>query len=150
MHACAKRLDPNFIPSKYVYLLYDIPYCGHPIICCKVNCSLLTPHIGVAVHDDRGYENQLCIDDLQNVFSLLIKATNDWYELGLALGIQVDALEGIDSNRNSDKARLREMLTHWLRSSPSRTWSDICNGLRSDTVKQINLADKIEEKYKGT
>ncbi len=80
------------------------------------------------------------------MFSQLIEAANDWFELGLALGIQGCQLEGIDSNKNSDKARLREMLTHWLRSSPSRTWSDICNGLRSDTIKQINLADKI---YKG-
>ncbi len=115
---------------------------------CKVNdFSLLTLHIGVAVHDDHGCENQLCIDDLQDVFSLLIKATDDWYELGLALGIPVDTLEGIDSNKNSNQDCLREMLTHWLRSSPSCTWSDICNGLRSDTVKQ---ADKIEDKYKGT
>ena len=87
---------------------------------------------------------------MQDVFSQLVEAAKDWFELGLALGIKVDILEGIDSNKNSDRARLREMLTHWLRSSPSRTWSDICNGLRSDTVKQINLADKIEEKYKGT
>ena len=107
-------------------------------------------HIGIAVNeDDKGDKNQLGTNDLQNVFSQLVEAAKDWFELGLALGIKVDILEGIDSNKNSDRARLREMLTHWLRSSPSRTWSDICNGLRSDTVKQINLADKIEEKYKG-
>ena len=107
-------------------------------------------HIGIAVNEeDKGDENQLGTNDLQNVFSQLVEAAKDWFELGLALGIKVDILEGIDSNKNSDRARLREMLTHWLRSSPSRTWSDICNGLRSDTVKQINLADKIEEKYKG-
>ena len=99
--------------------------------------------------DERG-ENQLCIEDLQDIFSLLIKAAKDWFELGLALGIKVDTLEAIDSNKNSNKAHLREMLTHWLRSSPSRTWSDICNGLRSDTVQQDNLADIIEEKGKKT
>ncbi len=99
--------------------------------------------------DDERYDNQLCIEGLQNIYSLLIKAARDWFDMGLALGIQVDTLEGIDSNKNSDKARLREMLTHWLRSLPSCTWSDICNGLRSDTVKQGALADKIEEKYKG-
>ncbi len=108
---------------------------------------------GISVHDDdQGDEDlsvQLCIEGLQDIFSLLIKAAKDWFELGLALGIQVDILEGIDSNKNSDKARLRDMLTHWLRSSPSRTWSDICNGLRSDTVQQDVLADIIEEKYKG-
>ncbi len=120
---------------------------------CKVNdfsILTLTLHIGVAVHDDRGCENQLCTKDLQEVFSNLMEVVNNWFNLGLALGIQVDTLEGIDSNKNSNQDCLREMLTHWLRSSPSRTWSDICIGLRSDTVKQNNLADKIEEKYKGT
>ncbi len=106
---------------------------------------------GISVHDDdQGDEDQLCIEGLQDIFSLLIKAAKDWFELGLTLGIKVNILEGIDSNKNSDKARLREMLTHWLRSSPSRTWSDICNGLRSGTVQQDVLADIIEEKYKGT
>ncbi len=100
--------------------------------------------------DDNGDKNQLGTNDLQDVFSQLVEAAKDWFELGLALGIKVGTLEGIDSNKNSDRARLREMLTHWLRSSPSRTWSDICNCLRSNTVKQINLADKIEKKYKGT
>ena len=99
--------------------------------------------------DDERVEHQLCIEGLQDVYSLLIKAAKDWFDMGLALGIQVDILEGIDSNKHSDKARLREMLTHWLRSSPSRTWSDICNGLRSGTVQQGNLADTIEETYKG-
>ena len=106
--------------------------------------------IGIQFADDKGDKNQLGTNDLQDVFSQLVEAAKDWFELGLALGIKVDTLEGIKSNEDYDKARLREMLTHWLRSSPSRTWSDICNGLRSDTVKQINLADKIKEKYKGT
>ncbi len=99
--------------------------------------------------DDGRYEDQLCIEYLHEIFSQLIKAAKDWFDIGLALGIQVDTLEGIDSNKSSDKARLREMLTHWLQSSSSRTWSDICNGLRSDTVQQNVLADTIQEKYKG-
>ncbi len=107
---------------------------------------------GISVHDDnQGDETQLCIEGLQEVYSLLIKATKDWFDMGLALGIKVNILEGIKSNENNaDKARLRDMLTYWLRSSPSRTWSDICNGLRSGTVQQDVLADTIEEKYKGT
>ncbi len=102
------------------------------------------------VGEDEESGNQLCIGNLQDVYSLLIPAAKDWFDLGLALKIKVDTLEGIESNKDTDKARLRGMLTHWLRSSPSRTWSDICNGLRSDTVQQTNLADTIEEKYRGS
>ena len=93
--------------------------------------------------------NQLCIDDLQDVFSLLINAEKSWFCLGLTLHVKLGTLEGIRSKESCNTDRLCEMLAHWLRSSSSRTWSDIYNGLRSDTVKQDVLADKIEEKYKG-
>ena len=106
---------------------------------------------GISVHDDdQGDEDQLCIENLHDIFFQLIKAAKDWFELGLTLGIQVDTLEGIESNKSRDKARLCEMLTHWLRSSPSRTWKDIYDALRSDTVRQNVLADTIEGKYQGT
>ena len=115
-------------------------------------CSILTLLLQTvtSVHDDdQGDETKLCAKDLHEVFSQLLKAANEWYNLGLALDIEFDTLKEINSNESTDKARLREMLTHWLLSSPSRTWSDICNGLRSETVQQNNLADKIEDKYKG-
>ncbi len=64
------------------------------------------------VEDDQGDTHQLCIEGLQKVFSRLIKAAKDWFELGLALGIKVDTLEGIKSKENCDKARLREMLAY--------------------------------------
>ncbi len=102
-----------------------------------------------AGEDDERDENQLCIDDLQDVFSLLINAKERWFYLGLALHIKPGLLEGVKSKESCSTDRLCEMLAHWLRSSPYRTWSNICNGLRSETVKQDVLADTIEEKYKG-
>ncbi|XP_064401306.1 uncharacterized protein LOC135347306 isoform X3 [Halichondria panicea] len=111
--------------------------------------KLSTMNPGPTSEDDERYDNQLFIEDLQEVFSLLIKAARNWFNIGLALGIKVAILEGIESNEDSDKARLREVLTHWLQSSPSRTWSDICKCLRSNIVQQDNIADAIELKYKG-
>ncbi len=93
-------------------------------------------------------ENQLCIDNLQDVFSLLINAEKCWFYLGLALHIKPGTLESIKSKESCNTDRLCEMLTHWLQFSSSRTWSDICNGLRSETVKQNALADTIEDKHK--
>ncbi len=107
--------------------------------------TILSLYIGIAVHD----EDQLCTEDLQEVVSHLMEAINVWFQLGLALGIRVATLEDIKCHTNHNRDGLREMLTHWLRTSPSRTWSDICNGLRSDTVKQNVLANTIEEKYNG-
>ncbi len=95
----------------------------------------------------RDDEQQLSINNLQEVFSCLIEAANKWYNLGLALGIENYNLKNIESNYNSNDIFLRIMLTCWLQSSLSRTWTDICNGLRSDTVKLIALAEDIEKKY---
>ena len=78
-----------------------------------------------------------------------MEAINVWFELGLALGIPVATLEHIKCHTNHNKDGLIRMLTQWLESSPSRTWSDICNGLRSDTVRHDVLANTIEEKYDG-
>ncbi len=99
--------------------------------------------------DNQGDTDKLRINyDLQEVYSELVLAAKDWFDMGLALRIKVDILEGIKSKENSDKTCLREMLTYWLRSLPSSpTWSDICNVLRSNTVQQDNLAYTIEEKY---
>ncbi len=72
---------------------------------------------------------------------------NEWYNLGLALGVQDVTLRRIKFIENNIQDCLREMLTRWLGSSSSHTWSDICNGLRSDTVKKYVLAEKIEQKY---
>ncbi len=95
----------------------------------------------------RNNKKQLKIDDLQEVFSALKSAAIKWFNLGLALGIKYDNLESIKSDNNGVTDCLREMLAHWLRSSPSRTWTDICNGLRNGTVELIALADKIEEEH---
>ncbi len=102
--------------------------------------------IGIDVHeDDQGDENQFGTNNLQEILSELMGAINEWFELGLALGILDPTLQNIKSIDNNDC--LRKMLTYWLRTSPSRTWRDICNGLRSNTVKHYVLADKIEKKY---
>ncbi|XP_064407459.1 uncharacterized protein LOC135352216 isoform X2 [Halichondria panicea] len=108
-----------------------------------------TTQSGIAVHDDQEDDDQLYTKDLQEVVSQLMEAINVWFELGLALGIPVATLKDIESNEIYNKNRLRKMLTQWLESSPSRTWSDICNGLRSGTVRHDVLANTIEEKYNG-
>ena len=78
-----------------------------------------------------------------------MEAINVWFELGLALGIPVATLGDIKCHTHCNKDGLIRMLAHWLESSPSRTWSDICNGLKSCTVKHDVLANTIEKKYNG-
>lgn len=53
----------------------------------------------------------------------------------------------IESAYTDNTICLRKMLTYWLESSSSCTWTDICNGLKSPTVQLNNLAKVIEDTY---
>ncbi|XP_064389495.1 uncharacterized protein LOC135337487 isoform X2 [Halichondria panicea] len=131
--------------KKMTYKLED----GHKNwLSARYKLEVLDVKLSVDVHeDDQGDENQLGTNNLQEILSELMDAINEWFNLGLALGIQGPTLKDIESNEKYNRDRLREMLVHWLRTSPSRTWRDICNGLRSNLVKHYILADKIEKKY---
>lgn len=98
------------------------------------------------VLDERG-GNELTIQDLDQVFCALIIAADKWHSLGLALGISVFELKGIESSQRDDQACLCEVLTYWLDNSSCPTWTDISTGLRKPTVEKINLAKSIEDKY---
>ncbi len=90
---------------------------------------------------------QLSMNHLAQVYSALLEAANNWYNFGLAMGITANKLDSINSNNEDNDILLRKMLAHWLRSSTSRTWTDICNGLRDKLVGLILLAERIEREY---
>lgn len=90
-------------------------------------------------------DKQLDIKNLQEVYTELLPAQNEWKNLGLALGITDYELGNIESSQKNNKTQLREMLAHWLKSF--RTWTDICNALREVTVQHNALAGQIQIKY---
>ena len=86
---------------------------------------------------------------LNHVYSELVEASNDWFDLGLALDIQHSTLEGLEHYRDS-KTCLREMLACWFKTKSSPlTWDHLCKCLRKSIVKRHDIADQIERKYKG-
>ncbi len=85
---------------------------------------------------------------MHTVNSALHTAADVWYNLGLELGVDPNRLDEISSRKNgSDKDNMRAMLKNWLQTSPSRTWTDICNALRDELVARNVLADAIERNY---
>ena len=91
--------------------------------------------------------HKLTIDDLQEVYVQLDDACTKWYNIGLALKLDVTALDKIESSKKDDvSACLREMLKHRLQADSSPlTWGDLCDSLRCCTVGRNDVAEKIEK-----
>ena len=92
---------------------------------------------------------QLYIGDLRQVQNEIYSARLKWYNLGLELGLQPDALDCLQVKHHKDPSEcLREMLKMWLRiSHPSPTWRALVEALRGSAVEELRLAHGLEQKY---
>ena len=98
----------------------------------------------------------MTIDDLNAVIDALWKARAKWKNIGICIGVDAGTL---DTMKGSDDDCLRETLSHWLKgvydpdepNSKPRTWYTLIEALRTKTVNEAAMADKLEEeKYPDT
>ncbi len=87
---------------------------------------------------------------MQSVYAKLIKAAENWFDLGLSLGLSHGTLKDIKDDYHKNKDCLREMIAARLKTGPRLTYSDICQSLRSPTVDRNDVAEAIEEECTGT
>ena len=90
---------------------------------------------------------RLALKDLSTVHEELYDARFKWYNLGLKLGVEVAMLDKIKQEFSNASDCLREVLQHWLQSSPCPTWEEVCAALRSCTVGGHRLAQQLEGTY---
>ena len=85
--------------------------------------------------------------DLDAVANELDAVSTNWYSLGkdLLVSLHHDRLDSIRTRYAHDKLRMREMLSYWLATYPTATWSEIVAGVRSSGDSQ--LADDLHSKY---
>lgn len=75
------------------------------------------------------------------------QALSKWYNIGIQLGVSSIDLEVIEETSESTNL-LREVLVKWEanpRSDKPFTWKTVLDALRSEKVKEHELADEIEE-----
>ena len=87
------------------------------------------------------------MDDLCEVQEELYAARAHWYNLGLKLGLKPDVLHAIETRCSEDPSkRFRDTLKEYLKTTiPS--WRTLVEALRSPTVGQPQLAEKLEQKH---
>ncbi len=81
----------------------------------------------------------------RKVHKLLWPVRNKWYNLGIALDVDPSTLESI---KKSNQSNCDDCFNAMLKSCSERntiTWFGLCEALRSDTVNNEDVAQKIEE-----
>ncbi len=91
----------------------------------------------------------LTIDDLNSVYEKLIEAAENWFFLGLSLGLGHGTLKNITDDYHGNRKYLCEMLAARLKTGPPLTYSKICQSLRTSTVDRKDIAEAIEKACTG-
>ncbi len=86
-------------------------------------------------------------NDIHSICEKLKSASKDWFNLGLALGVQFSELKNIEDQYYDNVRRLTEVVGKRLESTHAKhpvTWPYICECLRS--LKRDDVANEIEGK----
>ncbi len=104
-------------------------------------------------HPSRNQRSSIVLtgDDVLIICDSLNNASNDWFNLGLALGMKITDLEDIEDAYRHNQRRLLKMVGKRLQvTEPPMTWAYICECLRRPTVECNDVAEEIEDKYVKT
>lgn len=88
----------------------------------------------------------LSLDDLAQIIEDIHDAVDKWHNIGIQLGLHESDLKSIESNYPRQNDRLREMICKWLQNKAA-SWKKMVAALKSRTVGEAYLAEKLEEKY---
>ena len=71
---------------------------------------------------------------------------NDWFMIGVTLGIEIDHLRGIEASYNQQQGRcMTEMIQYWLDTNPEACWEQVVSALEQGN--HITLASTIKQHH---
>jgi hypothetical protein len=82
-------------------------------------------------------------DSLSLLHHELYDLRSNWFNFGVQLNIDNGTLQSIKRQFTDDVDALREVLTHWLKGTP--TWEELFKALQSRPVGAHDIQRKIEE-----
>ena len=86
------------------------------------------------------------INDLGDALEELLDVNQKWFEIGLKLNVPPGTLENFKTLEPT--ASMHEMLFCWLReTNPPPTWEALADALKSHTVGEAELAQRLRSKY---
>ena len=97
--------------------------------------SLIIAHIGRMLDS---------VPDKHALLSLLAGIEKMWYEIGVALKIPDEELEGLQQESLSDTNKLSKVLKYWINQCVEVTWYSIITAVRSKIVGETQISQEIE------
>ena len=85
--------------------------------------------------------------DLRELVNALQPAKHKWKKIGTNLIIAPSELEAIQCDNNDSGERLHGMLIKWIASADNPTWKNIVDALRTQSVGESRLSEKIRKRY---
>ena len=72
-----------------------------------------------------------------------------WYEIGVALKIPDEELEGLQQQSLSNTNKLSKVLQCWINQCIEVTWYSIITAVRSKVIGQTQISEEIESYVQG-
>ena len=80
-----------------------------------------------------------------NVFKVLYPARASWYNIGMALDVDINTLSSFRKDYDSVDEKLGAVINHWLYNSTNISWTELAKVMGSDVVNQEGIKIKIME-----
>ena len=107
---------------------------------------MLLPKIILSLHVYFIGDDSVCVNLDNLLFQLRPQVTSQWYQFGLAVGIENETLGRFAEQCAQPEDCIVEMLDHWLRNTTEKlTWWDVAKALKVINLPQ--LAFDIESVY---
>ncbi len=87
----------------------------------------------------------LTVDHVTNLLTVLKKAREKWYFIGVALGCGIADLNDIDHRYHPDKMRCLQVMLQQRIQRGGLTLSFLCDSLRGKLVERNDIADEIKK-----
>ena len=86
------------------------------------------------------------ISDLANDVAAVVP--DKWKSVAFQLGVSMSEIRAIRKDEEDCFDRFMAVFDHWMRTSCTPcSWETLVTALRSDSVKELDLADKLHDKF---
>ena len=87
------------------------------------------------------------VPGLQLMLNHLNEVRNEWFMIGIALGVPLTKLREIEASYTKEGTMrcMLEMVQYWLDTTPAACWEQVARAL--EQVNQLTLAATIKQKY---
>lgn len=81
----------------------------------------------------------------RDVISLLNPIQSMWFEIGIALNVSTDTLNGLNADKSSNTIKLANVINTWIAKGDEVTWSALIEAVKGPIIGNKQIVDKIEE-----